>query len=599
MSPLDTQHFRGLVALKRWPETAAALSGMSPAEAAEYISALPDDQQQELFQTLPVNLAAALLGHFPYFHQYILLHTRPPEEMRRIVDEMPSNDRMRFFDELPEEAWLRLTEELGEFDGPVPQAKPAASVSATPAAPVVPTPKAETEAQPLIQAKGVEKVFVQPDGQKVQVVAPLDLAVYPGTIVALLGASGCGKSTLLRMLSGLAQPSSGTVLWHGRPLAEVTPSVAIVFQGFALFPWLTVLENVEAPLLARGVNARERHRSTMRAIHTVGLKGFQTAYPKELSGGMKQRVGFARALVVQPEVLFMDEPFSALAVLTAESLRGELLELWLTKKIDTKTIFIVTHNIEEAVLLADRVIVLGRNPARIRADFHIPLSQPRERKSPQFLLYVDYIYKVMTKPEGEFAPPEVEAGQRKSKYQLLPHARPGGIAGLLEVLLDHGGEEDLYHLAEQLLMDIEDLLPIIEAAALLGFAKLEQGDVELTPEGRSFAEADIATRKRLFRAAVLKNVLLFQQIESTLRAKADHTIPLELFRDILDEHYPDNEVERQLEIALNWGRECELFTYDSDTQRLHLTLHPEESSGREPENKTPENASKSSEVKSL
>jgi NitT/TauT family transport system ATP-binding protein len=332
-------------------------------------------------------------------------------------------------------------------------------------------------------------------------------------------------------------------------------------------------------LVARRVAAGERRRRALHALDTVGLKGFQTAYPKELSGGMKQRVGFARALVVQPEVLFMDEPFSALDVLTAESLRGELLELWLNQKIDTKTIFIVTHNIEEAVLLADRIIVLGRNPAHIRADFRLPLPQPRERKSPQFLLYVDYIYKVMTKPDVEFAPPP-EVGQKRV-YQPLPHARPGGVAGLLELLVDRGGEEDLYHLAEQLLMDIEDLLPIIEAAALLGFARLEQGDVKITAEGRSFAEADIATRQTLFRHALLKNVLLFQQMESALRAKADHTIALEFFRDLLDEHYPENEVERQLETAINWGRECELFTYDSGNERLHLIQHPEESPDHE------------------
>src|SRR6266481_1302309 len=573
MSPMETQHFRGLVALKRWPETAAALSGMSPAEAVEYISALPDDQQQELFRTLPVHLAAALLGHFPYFHQYILLHTRPPAEMRRIVDEMSPDERMRFFDELPEEAWLRITEELGEFDGPAAQRKTLASGVPAPAARAVAAPKAEAETQPLIQAQGVEKVFVQPDGQKVQVVAPLDLAIYPGTIVALLGASGCGKSTLLRMLSGLAQPSSGTVLWHGRPITEITPSVAIVFQSFALFPWLTVLENVEAPLLARGVNARDRHRAAMRAINTVGLKGFETAYPKELSGGMRQRVGFARALVVQPEVLFMDEPFSALDVLTAENLRGELLELWQTKKINTKAIFIVTHNIEEAVLLADRVIVLGRHPARIRSDFHIALPQPRDRKSPQFLLYVDFIYKVMTRPDDDFTSAAPKDISRKAAYQLLPHARPGGIAGLLEVLLDTSGEEDLYHLAERLLMDVDDLLPIIDAAVLLGFAKVDQGDVKMTPQGKAFAEADIATRKTLFREASLARILLFQQIDCILRQKSDHSITIELFRDVLDEHYPDNEVEQQLETALHWGRYCEMFSYDSETEKLYLAEH--------------------------
>ena len=223
--------------------------------------------------------------------------------------------------------------------------------------------------EPIIQARAVEKFYVQPDGNHIEVVAPIDLDVEPGKIIALLGPSGCGKSTLLRILSGLAKPSSGQILWHGHPLDRQTPGVGIVFQSFALFPWLTVLENVEAPLEAHGLAALERQKRALRMLDTVGLVGFETAYPKELSGGMKQRVGFARALVVEPEVLFMDEPFSALDVLTAENLRGELLELWLSKKMPTSAIFIVTHNIEEAVLLADRIIVLGKNPARVRSDY--------------------------------------------------------------------------------------------------------------------------------------------------------------------------------------------------------------------------------------
>ncbi|HWX55053.1 MAG TPA: AAA-associated domain-containing protein [Verrucomicrobiae bacterium] len=580
MDPVLNQQFRRLLAKKRWEEAAASLADVSAAVAADLIAALPDEQQQALFRVLPVRLASVLLSHFPYFHQYILLHTRTPEEMRQILDAMAPDERLRLFDELPEEAWLRLTAEIGEIGASekagtaTPPERP--PVTATgPVAPALSAPVTqvvaeEVPAEPIIQVKGVEKLFVQPDGQQVQVIAPLDLAIYPGQIVALLGASGCGKSTLLRILSGLSKPTAGDVLWHGRPLAEIVPNVAIVFQSFALFPWLTVLENVEAPLLARGASARDRHTAAMRAVNTVGLKGFETAYPKELSGGMRQRVGFARALVVQPEVLFMDEPFSALDVLTAENLRSELLELWHTKKIDTKAVFIVTHNIEEAVLLADRVIVLGRNPARIRSDFHIALPQPRDRKSPQFLVYVDFIYKVMTRPEGDFAPPAVPDSRPKAGYQLLPHARPGGIAGLLEVLLDTGGEEDLYHLAERLLMDVDDLLPIIDASVLLGFATLDQGDVKLTPEGRAFAEADIATRKVLFRQAALAHIRLFQQIDCILETKSDHSISLELFRDVLDEHYPDNEVERQLETALYWGRYCEMFSYDSESEKLLL-----------------------------
>jgi NitT/TauT family transport system ATP-binding protein len=569
MSLSQNQEILDLLTRERFPEAVSLLREMPSSSAADLLGGLADEQQQVLFRLLPIKTASQLLSHFPYYHQYVLLHARTPEDMRAILDATHPDDRTRFFDELPEEAWQRLAEEIGERRHSIePRPKPSVAVTVPalgPAAHIGSITVPETETEPIIETHSVEKSFLQQDGERVEVVAPLDLAVYPGTIVALLGASGCGKSTLLRMLSGLAEPTSGKVLWHGKPFAEANPNVAMVFQSFALFPWLTVLENVEAPLLARGVDADERRKRAFNAINTVGLKGFQTAYPKELSGGMRQRVGFARALVVEPEVLFMDEPFSALDVLTAESLRGELLELWLTRKIGTKTIFIVTHNIEEAVLLADRVIVLGRNPARIRADFRIPLHQPRDRKSPQFLLYVDFIYKVMTKPEANLIPPKPKDGET---YQLLPHARPGGMAGLLEVLVDSGGEEDLYHLAERLLMDAEDMLPIIESAVILGFAKLEEGDAKITPEGMAFADADISTRKKLFREAALTHILLFQQIMQILKAKSDHSIPIELFRDILDEHFADNEVERQLDTTLSWGRYCEMFNYDSAQERL-------------------------------
>src|ERR1700691_3013137 len=235
--------------------------------------------------------------------------------------------------------------------------------------------------EPIIQARQGEKYYAQSKDSRILVIAPTDLAIYSGEIVALLGPSGSGKSTLLRMLSGLSQPSAGQVLWRVKDLGSTEVNVSIVFQSFALFPWLTVLENVEAPLKARGMDAAHRYRRSLKILDTVGLDGFEAAYPKELSGGMRQRVGFARALVVEPEVLFMDEPFSALDVLTAENLRRELIELWSQKKISTRSIFLVTHNIEEAVLLADRIVVLGSNPAKIRADFRISLPQPRERKT--------------------------------------------------------------------------------------------------------------------------------------------------------------------------------------------------------------------------
>ena len=348
-----------------------------------------------------------------------------------------------------------------------------------------------------------------------------------------------------------------------------------------------MLENVEAPLEARGVPAVERRKRALRTLDTVGLDGFETAYPKELSGGMKQRVGFARALVVEPEVLFMDEPFSALDVLTAENLRGELLELWLNKKMPTSAIFIVTHNIEEAVMLADRILVLGRNPARIRSDFNVRLKQPRDRKSARFVELVDYIYKVMTEPDVEHTPPDAEttaeivipphgfkkqgAPIRTTKYQMLPHARVGGIAGLIELLRDRGGREDLFRLAEELVMDVEDLLPILEACVLLGFAWLKEGDVQLAKAGEAFADADIQTRKVLFRQAALEHVTILKQIDSILKRKSDHAMADEFFNDILDEHFAEDEVKRQFETATNWGRYAEIFDYDRENGRLTQT----------------------------
>jgi NitT/TauT family transport system ATP-binding protein len=437
---------------------------------------------------------------------------------------------------------------------------------------------------PIIEARAIEKWYPQPDGTRIQVVGLMDFAIETGKIVALLGASGCGKSTLLRILSGLARPSSGGLFWHGKPLDGQQPNVAIVFQSFALFPWLTVLENVEAALQARSVEAVERRKRALRTLDTVGLDGFETAYPKELSGGMKQRVGFARALVVEPEVLFMDEPFSALDVLTAENLRGELLELWLNKKMTTSAIFIVTHNIEEAVMLADRIVVLGRNPARIRSDINVRLPHPRDRKSTRFVELVDYIYKVMTEPEVEHVLPDpentgeivlppggVKKGRilpRTSKYQMLPHARVGGIAGLLELLHDRGGREDLFRLSEELVMDVEDLLPILEACQLLGFAWLKEGDVQLAAPGAEFADADIQRRKVLFREAALENVTILKQIDSILKRKSDHSISDEFFRDILDEHFSEDEVQRQFDTAMNWGRYAEIFDYDRESGKI-------------------------------
>jgi len=449
------------------------------------------------------------------------------------------------------------------------------------AAAAIPAPAPAIE--PIIRADKIEKYYAQPSQNRIQVISATSLSIVPGEIVALLGPSGSGKSTMLRMLTGLSIPTAGQVCWHGKPIADAEINVSIVFQSFALFPWLTVLENVEAPLQARGIDPTERRARSMKMLDTVGLDGFEAAYPKELSGGMKQRVGFARALVVEPEVLFMDEPFSALDVLTAENLRSELLELWANKAMPTKAIFLVTHNIEEAVLLADRIIVLGRNPGHIRTDFQVQMPQPRDRKSEPFTQLVDYIYKVLTKPDvapaeaPDHQHPETRTrDQRQMHYQMLPHARPGGMAGLLELLLDKGGSDDIYRLADDLSFEIDDLLPIVDAAQLLGFLTIEEGDAAITESGAEFANSEILRQKELFRSAAVANVLLLRQIRRALEAKSDHTVPEDFFLDMLDEQFSEEECLRQMETAVAWGRYAELFDYDAGRRRFILPDAPEE-----------------------
>jgi NitT/TauT family transport system ATP-binding protein len=437
-------------------------------------------------------------------------------------------------------------------------------------------------AEAIIQAQKIEKYYEQPSENRIQVISATDLEIVPGEILALLGPSGSGKSTMLRMLSGLSRPSAGQVYWHGKPISEAHMNVSIVFQSFALFPWLTVLENVEAPLQARGVAQDDRRERSLQMLDTVGLAGFEAAYPKELSGGMRQRVGFARALVVEPEVLFMDEPFSALDVLTAENLRSELLELWGNKSMPTRAVFLVTHNIEEAVLLADRIIVLGRNPGHIRTDFRVQIPQPRDRKSEPFTQLVDYIYKVLTRPDvapeqvPEHQPGKKVRDQRQMKYQMLPHARPGGMAGLLELLIDKGGRDDIYRLADDLAFEIDDLLPIVDAAQLLGFLKVEEGDVAITPAGEEFGNSEILRQKELFRDAALENVLLLRQIGRALEAKSDHTVPEAFFLDMLGEQFSEEESQRQMETAVTWGRYAELFDFDAARRRFVIPEAEEE-----------------------
>jgi len=556
MKPPRPEELHTIIERGNEGRAASILSRLDPAVAADALLSLDDEDQRLLFSRLPVDFSARLVPALPYFDAFVLLHERPIDEMAAILEKMSPAERAGFLDALPEGSWQRLTEELV-----------GGHVVLSPAA-----PQGAPAIHAIIEARQIEKSFTRPGGGRTQVIAPITLSVEAGMIVALLGPSGCGKSTLLRMLSGLSSPTTGEVLWHGRSLADATPNAAIVFQSFALFPWLTVRENVEVALLARGVPPDEREERALRSLYTVGLRGFETAYPKELSGGMKQRVGFARALAVEPEVLFMDEPFSALDVLTADNLRGELMDLWLERKIPTQSIFLVTHNIEEAVLLADRILILGRNPARLRADFRVPLSHPRQRGSTEFVLYVDYIYKLMTQPELE-APAPSPGEQVRPKYRILPHAGAGAIAGLLELLNDRDGRDDLYRIADELRLEVDDLLPIVEAASLLHFAKLERGDVELTASGTIFTAADVAQRRELFREAALANVPLLQQMNSVLTGKSDHAMSVEFFRDVLREHLADDEeVDRQIDTALNWGRYADILTYESEADRVRLAV---------------------------
>lgn len=435
---------------------------------------------------------------------------------------------------------------------------------------------AKTATEFLITLEGVSKVYQQPNGQKIPILEPINLDLRAGEIVALLGPSGSGKSTLMRMIAGLIPPSSGQVLYHNRPLLGLNPGVAIVFQNFALYPWLTVLENVELGLKAKGEMPEARQQKALRMIDIIGLDGFENAYPKELSGGMRQRVGFARALAVEPELLCMDEPFSALDVLTAENLRFELLDLWLEKKIPTKAVLIVTHGIEEAVILADRVVVLGRNPGRIRAELTVNLPHYRDRKTPQFQAIVDQVYKILTNPDlscERESPPAATVSQpqpaQTAKYQSLPQVRIGAVAGLLELLEDRK-EKDLYRLGQELMLEVDDILPIVEAAKLMDFLAIQEGDLLLTTVGHQFIAGGIDERKQIVRAQILSNIRLVQQISRMLQSKRNQRISEELILDILEAHFSPKEAMRQLKTAIDWGRYAELYSYDEPGGEVFL-----------------------------
>lgn len=421
----------------------------------------------------------------------------------------------------------------------------------------------------IIAIEHLRKAFKKAATQDLVVLDDVNFKLKEGEIVALLGKSGSGKSTLLRIIAGLVSPTSGSVTYRGQPVIQPVRGIAMVFQSFALMPWLTVLENVELGLEAQGIARDERRHRAIEAIDIIGLDGFESAYPKELSGGMRQRVGFARALVINPDVLLMDEPFSALDVLTAENLKSDLLRLWKEKKTNTNGILLVTHNIEEAVMLADRIVIFGSDPGHIRADLQVALPQPRDTQASEFRALVDRIYTLMTTGAGERA----RYAQRERQISLgyrLPDVEPSELSGLIETMKSFEDRIDLPELADELMMNVDDLFPILETLEILGFAQVLDGDIHLSELGKQFSEADLQERKQLFAARLLEKVPLARYIRKVLDEKIGHRVSEERFLSKLEDFLSEDEADRVLHTMIDWGRYAEIFAYDFNTGMLSL-----------------------------
>jgi len=434
--------------------------------------------------------------------------------------------------------------------------------------------RSDVVSAPLVNLVGVRQVYHKGDNTDLMVLDDVSLTIQGGEIVGLLGRSGSGKSTLLRIISGLVAPTDGTVRWRGQPVSGPCEGVAMVFQSFALFPWLTVLENVSIGLEALGVPAAERRRRALQAVDLIGLDGFESAYPKELSGGMRQRVGFARALVVHPRLMLMDEPFSALDVLTAETLRTDLIDLWIEGRLPIESILMVTHNIEEAVLMCDRILIFSSNPGRVAAEIKVDLTHPRNRLDPAFRLLVDDIYGRMTKrpPAGATGKRATEGFPGAGIGMALPRLSTNLLSGLMEALAGplYGGEADLPDLAATLQMEADELFPIVEALQLLRFAEMAEGDVRLTDSGRSFVDSEIDVRKRLFAEHLAAYVPLAALIRRVLDERPSHRAPFTRFSEELEDHMSEENAERTMRAVISWGRYAELFNYNEEARQFNL-----------------------------
>ncbi len=424
--------------------------------------------------------------------------------------------------------------------------------------------------QCLLEVKGIKQAYHKDSTADLVVLDDVNLSLREGEMVALLGRSGSGKSTLLRIVAGLLAPTEGEVRWRDKPVKGPTEGVAMVFQSFALFPWLTVQENVELGLEARGVPRAERESRAEAAIDLIGLGGFESAYPKELSGGMRQRVGLARALVVHPDLLLMDEPFSALDVLTAENLRTDLIDLWSEGKLPLKSVLMVTHNIEEAVLMCDRILVFASNPGRVASELRVPFPHPRNRLAPDFRQLVDDIYGLMTRRPV----PSVRAVTPVPVSLATPIYRVGTnqMAGMMEALAGepYNGRADLPALAAALQYEVDELLPLGETLQLLHFAVLEEGDIILTEDGRRFVAADTEERKQIFAAALLAYVPLVRMIRQVIDERWNHRASAVRFRDELEDHMSPDYAEDTLRTVIGWGRYAELFSYDEEAEQFSL-----------------------------